>query len=816
MAFEIQLKRSGTPGQAPASLLPGEPAVDLASGALRFWLGDEAGTPTEIGQPVGYRVFSTVAKAETATIPDPGVAITGLQVQGWRAVGDCGPALLFRHVLDEPLHPGKLRTADGAWWELIRKHAQPEAFGAFGSALLDARDDTAALKDCLAYCVATGAALHLPAFNGYGLSESLVVPEGELAIHIVGGAAPFNLYALHPDARIIVERNTGGFRATEVKISGAHPLTEAWLGDHGFELKGYIDTNAANSPVLQDCIVRKTRKQNVLIGPDVTEFQIKGGRYTQAGLIDATLTGEARFVGGHFSNILVMGNGSVESCQVTGSTAYNIEVRTGPSVPEEVHCRCNNVRTQNGWWGHFFAADWVGAERDPSTIGRPAILHGKLGYMENPGTIQDSTTTGGSISQGDADDVVAVWADGDARISIDAPVKVLARRANSAFRATNGAQVDVDLRGTEYSSQQLGDTDTPRVVFDCPESENPGTIRVRSLPAWWESQDGSDIRIWSLQKATLLSRSPAGWPNRGVIFSDVRDARRVGMRKDPDIAVLSVSDERSPVVTTAAPHGLANGDYVDFGGFADGEGDDLADGVYRVAAATATTLELNTPYGGAVDRRGLGIVGASRMGRLALSAVNGIEALTWTAAPEEALGRWALKAVCRSDGNPTPSHVIFEVEAEPSWVEATMQAESEVRIQRNGTWPAAGLRPGIGVRDDSAVVTGSGDARVSDPNGVIFPSLQNGATFTVADPGEGGLSPWVYARSHVLINRTGPWGVMVRADAASALHDHIAYIVPPMVSACDGVVGMVEGDPAHASAAGGGALPSTINGGHFP
>lgn len=47
MADTIQVKRSATAAVAPASLLPGELAANIAD--ARLWVGDSAGAPKEIG-----------------------------------------------------------------------------------------------------------------------------------------------------------------------------------------------------------------------------------------------------------------------------------------------------------------------------------------------------------------------------------------------------------------------------------------------------------------------------------------------------------------------------------------------------------------------------------------------------------------------------------------------------------------------------------------------------------------------------------------------------------------------------------------------
>lgn len=93
--------------------------------------------------------FQTLSAA-SAAIP-PASAQT-LRLAGRSAAGDNGGAV-YRRVGSPPLHPGKLLTADGAWWEISEPRIFAEMLGAKGDGTTD---DTAAIEAALATLEALG------------------------------------------------------------------------------------------------------------------------------------------------------------------------------------------------------------------------------------------------------------------------------------------------------------------------------------------------------------------------------------------------------------------------------------------------------------------------------------------------------------------------------------------------------------------------------------------------------------------------------------------------------------------------------------
>ena len=78
------------------------------------------------------------------TIP---VLVIGFETVGYAASGD-GGAALYKRAASEPAHPGKLQSADGAWWELAVQTVNPIMFGARNDGSVDA---TPLVQDAIDY-----------------------------------------------------------------------------------------------------------------------------------------------------------------------------------------------------------------------------------------------------------------------------------------------------------------------------------------------------------------------------------------------------------------------------------------------------------------------------------------------------------------------------------------------------------------------------------------------------------------------------------------------------------------------------------------
>lgn len=93
--------------------------------------------------------FDTRALVQSATIAG---TVDSIRTDGYSALGDFGGAV-YKRVASEPAHPGKVQSADGAWWEQVfDDDVNVHQFGAVGDGTTD---DTQAILDADAF-VRTG------------------------------------------------------------------------------------------------------------------------------------------------------------------------------------------------------------------------------------------------------------------------------------------------------------------------------------------------------------------------------------------------------------------------------------------------------------------------------------------------------------------------------------------------------------------------------------------------------------------------------------------------------------------------------------
>src|SRR5436190_20125764 len=97
--------------------------------------------------------FANRAAAEAASVAPE---LTVLRTAGFHSTGDGGGAIYHR-VRAEPSHAGRLRTADGAWWEIRGRAFSALRFGARGDGTTD---DSEAINGALSCPLVL--ALHFP------------------------------------------------------------------------------------------------------------------------------------------------------------------------------------------------------------------------------------------------------------------------------------------------------------------------------------------------------------------------------------------------------------------------------------------------------------------------------------------------------------------------------------------------------------------------------------------------------------------------------------------------------------------------------
>jgi hypothetical protein len=105
--------------------------------------------------PIEVPLFDSRLAASLANI---NVLRQSFRTAGFTEAGDGGGAV-YRRVVSEPEHAGKLQSADGAWWELATQPLNVRMFGAVGD---NVADDTAALIAAVDFAFARSVGLNWP------------------------------------------------------------------------------------------------------------------------------------------------------------------------------------------------------------------------------------------------------------------------------------------------------------------------------------------------------------------------------------------------------------------------------------------------------------------------------------------------------------------------------------------------------------------------------------------------------------------------------------------------------------------------------
>lgn len=141
-----------------------EAAIRAAADVLLGARIDGAFDVGVIDPDASVKDFASRAAAILISIPS---GITYLRTAGYATAGDKGGAL-YKKVVAQPSHAGKLQSADTAWWEIVEDVLTPFMFGAEGlasGAVGNGDDDTVAVTDCFDCAVALDAKVSLASGN---------------------------------------------------------------------------------------------------------------------------------------------------------------------------------------------------------------------------------------------------------------------------------------------------------------------------------------------------------------------------------------------------------------------------------------------------------------------------------------------------------------------------------------------------------------------------------------------------------------------------------------------------------------------------
>lgn len=222
-----------------ASLYVG--AWDAVTRTFRLYLGSslkgETGEQGDPG-PSDPSGFGTVANVAGATISAP---VLYVRTAGFSAPGDGGGAL-YKRVISEPSHSGKIQSADGAWWEYVIDG--PLSILQFGGSRDGATaNDTAfnAAWSVLAATGSTGGCICFPAGkNMFASQVAKTLPVSRFAITLAGdGSGASTLY--WPNASGGIQLTAGDIRnsfhirdlqITTNQVSGGSALKFIGLGNN--------------------------------------------------------------------------------------------------------------------------------------------------------------------------------------------------------------------------------------------------------------------------------------------------------------------------------------------------------------------------------------------------------------------------------------------------------------------------------------------------------------------------------------------------------------------------------------------------------
>ena len=171
-------------------LLPGMIVMGIVSGSTFRLVSDQASAAllaaAEAAQAAAEAAASSIATYATrefATTQNLS-GITDVTISRWSSTSFYAPAT-YKKVAEEPSHPAKFQSADGAWWEISSETLRLRMFGAIGDYDPETEtgtDDTEAIQAAFATAAALGRTLRM--------GRGVFYHEGEInypaGLHLIG------------------------------------------------------------------------------------------------------------------------------------------------------------------------------------------------------------------------------------------------------------------------------------------------------------------------------------------------------------------------------------------------------------------------------------------------------------------------------------------------------------------------------------------------------------------------------------------------------------------------------------------------------
>ena len=197
-------------------------------------IGDGTGEPPRSAWAKLNALYAAETRAAVTALSVP-TAINAFRTHGYAAAGDGGGAL-YKRVVAQPAHAGKVQSLDGAWWEMAEPVANILAFGADPT---DTAASDTAINDAMSYATAKTPSLPLYIPHGiYRVDATLTHIPTEFTIF---GDGPHNS-VLHP-------RITNGTACLKI-VSGTQAVT---FRDFGVSCYANFAAFQAGTPA-PDCI----------------------------------------------------------------------------------------------------------------------------------------------------------------------------------------------------------------------------------------------------------------------------------------------------------------------------------------------------------------------------------------------------------------------------------------------------------------------------------------------------------------------------------------------------------------------------------